>query len=197
MLAGVAVLGYLAATFVQVWRTAAAVPTRPAQAIVVMGAAQYNGRPSPVFAARLDHAADLYRDGLAPLVVVTGGRRPGDSFSEASSADLYLQAAGVPPEALLLETQGRTSYESLAATARFLMERDIRDVIVVSDPWHLHRSAEIAERVGLQPRLAGAPASRYSTITALRQMLRETAAVAVGRIIGYRRLDRLSLALSG
>ena len=182
---------YVAVTFVQVWAASRRDDAAPADAILVLGAAQYNGRPSPVFQARLDHAAELYHAGLAPLVVVTGGGAPGDATTEARTADSYLQAAGVPAEALRLEVQGRTSYESLAASARFLIAEGVRSVILVSDGWHLARSADIARSVGLEP-LGSPSASRCSWAGQLRQMVRETAGLAVGRIIGHRRLDRLA-----
>src|SRR5688500_7362300 len=147
-----------------------------------MGAAQYNGRPSPVFQARLDHAAQLYAEGVAPVVTVTGGGAPPEGgFSEATAADLYLQSRGVPASALRLEVDGRTSYESLAASARFLAAEGIDEVVLVSDAWHLHRSAEIAAEVGLQPRVSPAPESPYSTWGELRQLSREALAVSVGR----------------
>jgi uncharacterized SAM-binding protein YcdF (DUF218 family) len=98
----------------------------------------------------------------------------------------------VPREALRLEVDGTTSYESLAASARILRDEGLRDVILVSDGWHLRRSSVIAESVGLVPWPSPTPTSPYSTARALQQMVRETAGLAVGRIIGFRRLDNLS-----
>lgn len=189
-------LVYAVVTFAQVWWAAGADRAEPADAIVVLGAAQYDGDPSPVFAARLDHAADLYGQGLAPVVVVTGGRQPGDTVSEARAADAYLQERGVPATALRLEVDGRTSYESLAASARFLTREGIEEVILVSDGWHLGRSAEIARDVGLVPRTSPAPGSVYTASTAVKQMVRETAGLAIGRLIGFRRLDNLATTLA-
>lgn len=191
----VAILAYIALTFAQVAITAARDQAQPADAILVLGAAQYNGQPSPVFAARLDHAARLYAEGLAPIVVVTGGRQDGDAQSEANAADAYLQANGVPASALRLEVNGRTTYESIAASARFLTDEEVRDVILVSDGWHLERSAAIAADVGLVPHPSPAVDSPYTTGSALQQMLRETTGLAVGRLIGFRRLDNLSTTL--
>ncbi|CAN5233835.1 YdcF family protein [soil metagenome] len=185
-------LVYVGATFAHVWWTAAQDRAQPADAIIVMGAAQYQGRPSPVFAARLDHAAALYARDLAPVVVVTGGSQPGDRVSEAFAGYSYLQRRGVPESALRLEVDGRTSYESLSATARFLRDEAIEDVIVVSDGWHLARSAQIAESVGLTALPSPAPGSPYSGARSLQQMVRETGALSVGRLIGFRRLDNLS-----
>jgi uncharacterized SAM-binding protein YcdF (DUF218 family) len=185
---------YVAVTFGQVWWTASHDQARPAEAILVLGAAQYQGRPSRVFQSRLDHAAALYADGLAPVVVVTGGQQPGDVFSEAFTAYAYLQDQGVPDSALRLEIDGRTSYESIAASARFLQDEGISEVILVSDGWHLARSAAIARSVGMTPWVSPTPESVYSTAGTLQAMVRETAGLAVGRVIGFRRLDRLSVA---
>ena len=116
---------YFVVTFVQVWMAARSDDARPSQAIVVLGAAQYDGRPSNVFRARLDHAADLYDDGIAPTIVVTGGKQEGDRFTEATAGADYLHSLGVPDSAILRETTSRSSWESLSATANFLEERGI------------------------------------------------------------------------
>ncbi len=113
---------YLSVTFFQVWRAARRDDARPSDAIVVLGAAQYDGRPSPVLAARLDHALELYEEGVAPMIVVTGGRQDGDRFTEATAAATYLHEHGVPDDAILRETTGRSSWESLSAAARFLKQ---------------------------------------------------------------------------
>ena len=117
-----AALLYYVVTFVQVWWAARQDDTRRSQAIVVLGAAQYNGRPSPVFKARLDHAATLYHDRVAPLIVVTGGKQTGDMFTEATSGANYLHDKGIPDSAILRETTSRTSWESLSAAARDRLE---------------------------------------------------------------------------
>ncbi|MGI8492971.1 MAG: YdcF family protein, partial [Acidimicrobiales bacterium] len=115
-----AVLVYLLVTLVQVWHAAGEDQARPAQAIVVLGAAQYNGHPSPVLRARLDHAYDLWSKKLAPIIVVTGGRAPGDQHTEAEAGANYLAGRGVPQAEVLREVTGRDSWQSLAAAARFL-----------------------------------------------------------------------------
>jgi len=141
---------YSGITFVQVWLAGRHDGARATQALVVLGAAQYNGRPSPVLRARLDHAADLYNRGLAPVVVVTGGRAEGDRFTESGVSATYLHRQGVPEAAILREASGRTSWESLAASARFLRDRGINEVVLVSDPFHAARIAGIAEELGLE-----------------------------------------------
>lgn len=185
-LALVVLVGYLGGTFVQVWKASRHDGARDAQAIVVLGAAQYDGRPSPALAQRLDHALDLYEHGRAPMVVVTGGRQSGDRFTEATAGYNYLRHHGVPDHAIRKEVQGRTTYESLAAVARFLRTEDVDDVVLVSGPAHAKRLAGIADSVGLHAAISPAAGS-----TDLRALARETLAVSVGRLVGYRRLDRL------
>lgn len=132
---------------------------RPSDAIAVLGAAQYNGRPSPVLKARLDHAAALYRRGLAPLVVVTGGRAAGDSESEAAVSRRYLLELGMPDSVILAEETGGSTEPSLRAAAATIRRRGGRDVILVSDGFHLLRLTIVARRLGLTPHGSPAKAS--------------------------------------
>jgi uncharacterized SAM-binding protein YcdF (DUF218 family) len=183
---GALVVAYFLVTLVQVWRTARTDRARPAEAIVVLGAAQYDGRPSPVLEARLTHAAALYQRGLAPVIVVTGGRADGDRFSEAAASANFLHGLGVPDDVILREDTGRNTWESLVATARFLHERGMSRVVLVSDGYHLARAKGIAGDVGLDastsPTPGGPPVGR---------LVKETVAVGVGRIIGFGRMSRL------
>ncbi|MEJ7844893.1 MAG: YdcF family protein [Acidimicrobiales bacterium] len=179
-------VGYLGVTFVQVWQASGRDRARPAEAIVVLGAAQYDGRPSPVLASRLDHAVALYDDGIAPLIVVTGGRRDGDRFTEAQASAVYLERHGVPGGAIERETTGANSWETLVSAARFLTDQGITDVVLVSDPYHAERIEAIADDLGLDATVS--PADTPNPLSAL---VRETGAVAVGRIIGWDRLVRL------
>jgi len=121
-----------------------------AEAIVVLGAAQYRGRPSPVLRARLDHAIGLYARGLAPRIVLTGGTAEGDTASEALVSRAYLLQAGVPDSVLLLENEGRTTSQSLTRVAQMLRARDLERVILVSDPFHVFRASLVARRHGLR-----------------------------------------------
>jgi uncharacterized SAM-binding protein YcdF (DUF218 family) len=123
---------------------------RPADAIVVLGAAQYNGRPSPVLRARLDHALGLFREGLAPLIVVTGGIGKGDTISEAMVGRRYLMAHEVPAEAVAAEGIGRTTTASMDAVAIWLRRQGITRVILVSDPFHMFRLRLEARRTSLE-----------------------------------------------
>jgi uncharacterized SAM-binding protein YcdF (DUF218 family) len=187
VLAGVAVV-YLSVTAFQVWRAARQDQAAPADAIVVLGAAQYDGRPSPVYRARLDHAAELYARDLAPVVVVTGGRRPGDRFTEAAAGAGYLVAHGVPEEAIVLESGGSDSWTSLQAAARVLGDR--RDVLLVSSPYHALRTRHIAAEVGLDGR-SSPSADREGAAERVWHLGSETLRVGAGRILGYGRLVRL------
>ncbi len=124
---------------------------RPSDAIVVLGAAQYWGRPSPVLRARLDHAVDLWRRRMAPRVVLTGGVGVGDTTSEAAVSRKYVIGRGIPDTAILLETTGRTTQESLRSVAALLRSRNEESVILVSDPFHMLRLDILARRFGLVP----------------------------------------------
>jgi len=177
---------YVLVTFAQVWSTARSDQTGPADAIVVLGAAQYDGDPSPVLRSRLDHAAELYFADQARVIVVTGGNQAGDRFTQAGAGYRYLRALGVPDEALLLEVDGTSTYTELAATARFLRDRGMSSVLMVSDGYHSARLLAIARELGLE-----AAVSPTTTGYGARSLVRETAAVAVGRLIGFRRLDAL------
>jgi len=183
----VALLAYLVVTFAQVWGAARHDQARPAEAIVVFGTAQYNGVPSPVLAARLDHAIDLYRRELAPVIVVTGGNQPGDRFTEATASANYLIRRGVPDADVLREVSGTSSWQSLAAAANFLDDRGIREVLLVSDPFHSLRIRAMASELGLQGHSSPTVSSPIRGATEARYMAREAVAVAVGRVIGFRR----------
>jgi len=179
-------------TLFQVWRAADADDRDRSQAIIVLGAAQYDGRPTDVFKARLDHAADLYHAGVAPTIVVTGGKQPGDRYTEAGAGAEYLHRLGVPDDAILRETTGTSSWESLAASARFLQERGIQDVTLVSDPFHSLRIELIAEELGFD---AHTSPTRTSPIDGVDEWLRygaEAVRVAFGEIFGFGRLARAS-----
>ncbi|MGH9008583.1 MAG: YdcF family protein [Acidimicrobiia bacterium] len=182
---------YLAVTFLQVWQTGRRDEARPAQAVIVLGAAQFDGRPSAVLRARLDHAAALYHRKLAPVVVVTGGKIEGDRFTESAASANYLHSRGVPDQAILREATGRTSWQSLAASARFLHQRGIRDVVLVSDPFHAARIAGIADELGFHAATSPTRTSPITGLSEFRHMVTETAQVGIARVIGFRRLVRL------
>lgn len=119
----------------------------PSDAIVVMGAAQYNGRPSAVFQARLDHAEELYREKVAPLIVVLGGKREGDRLTEAQAGAAYLERR-LPADKVTGVKAGSTTLESLRLFKGLARDRDLHSIVIVSDPLHLARSKKMAEDLG-------------------------------------------------
>lgn len=164
----------------------------PADAIVVLGAAQYVGRPSPVLRARLDHAIDLYRQGYAPLLVLTGGVGEGDTTSEAAVGRRYAHSAGIPDSSILTEEHGRTTTESLYAVSALLHDRHATRVILVSDPFHVLRLRVLADRLDLE---AATSPTRTSPISASRgerwsYVVSESVKVPLTLILGGR-VDRL------
>lgn len=124
---------------------------QPADAIVVLGAAQYAGRPSPVLRARLDHALDLWHRHLGKLLILTGGTGTGDTTSEAAVGRTYAIKHGVPDTVILMETQGRTTSESMRAVAGMLEARGLQTAVLVSDPFHMLRLRILARRFGFTP----------------------------------------------
>ena len=185
-----AVAVYLVVTAVQVWLTGRRYEPRPAGAIVVMGAAQYDGVPSPDLAARLDEAEILWRAHDATEVMVTGSKQPGDQFTESEASARYLEAAGIPAGDIL-EAGGSTSWENLADAAPELLARGARTVLVVTDPFHEDRSMAIASSVGLQPYPTPTHTSPINGMSTVPYYAKETVGVALGRIIGFENLDRL------
>ena len=181
---------YLSVTFVQVWMASRRDDAKKSDAIIVLGAAQFDGRPSKILAARLDHALDLYKKGIAPKIVVTGGNQPGDRFTEASASAKYLHEHGVPESAILREVQGHSSWQSLAAAARFLKADEMTHVVLVSDPYHSARIDDIAREVGLHAVSSPTRTSPIKGAGEWRRIFTETLRVGAGRIFGYGRLDR-------
>jgi uncharacterized SAM-binding protein YcdF (DUF218 family) len=123
---------------------------RAVDAIVVLGAAQYNGRPSPVLRARLDHALRLYNEGYAPRIVVTGGVGRGDTTSEAIVGRHYLLARDVVPGDVVVQPQGRSTQASMTAVADWLEAEGLHSVLLVSDPFHMYRLRLEARRTNLE-----------------------------------------------
>jgi uncharacterized SAM-binding protein YcdF (DUF218 family) len=183
-------VAYLVVTAVQVWWTGRRYEPRPAGAIVVMGAAQYNGVPSPDLAARLDQALVLWRGHVAPLIMVTGYKEPGDRYTEAQASARYLMADGVPAGDIA-ESGGSDSWENLAQAAPVLLDRGDGTVLIVTDRFHEARCLSIATDVGLRPYPTPAQHSPITGWSAVPYYAKETAGVAVGRIIGFDRLDAL------
>lgn len=179
------VVAYLGVTFLQVWLATDDDAAGPADAIVVLGAAQWDGRPSPVFQRRLDHAAELWSAGVAPNIVVTGGKQSGDRVTQGFAAYDYLRRRGVPDAALLVEVNGTDTYTELSASAGILRAAGLgNQVVLVTDGYHALRTRLVAEEVGLA---AGVSVASEGIRPA--QLVRETAGVAAGRLVGFRRLS--------
>jgi uncharacterized SAM-binding protein YcdF (DUF218 family) len=186
---GAAVLAALllvASTALAIWWTARQ-DSRPASdAIVVLGSAQYNGVPSSIFEARLEHALSLWEDGVAPVVVTVGGRAAGDQFTEAEAGRDYLLDAGIPAESLLPVQEGVDTLESMRAVGTAFAERGWSSAVLVTDPWHAMRAERMAEDAGVSaessPTRQG-PAVQ-TRATQFRYILRETAAYLLYRVTG-------------
>src|ERR1051326_6104371 len=150
-LLGFLMFGAWALSLGAVWIWSKRDEARSAAAIVVLGAAQYDGKPSPVLRAREDHASELYRRKLAGRIIFTGGVGDRDPTSEAAVAQRYAIERGVPARAILIETVGRSTSESLQQVATLMEAAPSRDVILVSDPFHMLRLSIVARRYGLTP----------------------------------------------
>jgi uncharacterized SAM-binding protein YcdF (DUF218 family) len=146
LIAGTAIAGYAA---YRIWDQGNRDERPRADAIVVMGAAQYDGRPSPVFAARLDHAIDLFHEGVAPRLIVTGGKRAGDRTTEAASARIYAVQHDVPDEAILSEDASRTTLQSIRGVAMVMRDAGLGSAVFVSDPSHMLRVLRMASDQGI------------------------------------------------
>jgi uncharacterized SAM-binding protein YcdF (DUF218 family) len=180
---------YFFVSLLQVWNTGRSADRQPVGAIVVLGAAQYDGRPSPQLQARLDHALELWNLNLASYIVVTGGKQEGDRFTEAAASREFFESSGVASDLIFEENSGTTTYASLFAVSQVVRDLEIDRVLIVSDPFHLLRAKLIANEVGLD---ASSSSTRTSVIQggdAFRRNLQEAAGVAIGRIVGFQRVD--------
>ena len=181
-----AVVLLVASTALAIWYTARQDARPGSDAIVVLGSAQYNGKPSSIFEARLEHAAALYRQGVAPVVVTVGGKKSGDAFTEAEAGRDYLAEQGLPADALLAVPHGVDTLESMRDVAGVFDERGWHSAVLVTDPWHAMRAEKMAEDAGMDasssPTRQG-PAVQTRT-TQFRYILRETAAYLLYRATG-------------
>lgn len=149
--------------------------TRPADTAIVLGAAVVGDEPTPVFAARIDHAIDLYREGMVDIIIFTGARSPEDELSEAEAARRYALARGVPADAILTEEASRITSENIANAAQIMRQHDLVSALVVSDPPHMLRSVRMARDAGIDAASSPTPTSRYQTLaTQLPFIARET-----------------------
>lgn len=155
---------------------------RATDAIVVLGAAQYNGKPSPVLAARLDHAAVLYRQSVAPRIITVGGKQPGDRYTEAGAGMHYLTQQGVPTADIAAVPAGRDTKQSLIAVAKMAEREGWRSVTLVSDPAHMARVDAIAEHLGFQAHLSPTRKGDGTALTT-EYVARETAGLLAFQLV--------------
>src|SRR5215469_9836956 len=172
VLVGVAIVAALAASAIEIAGVAREIriqstvdEAQPADVIVVLGAAEYRGRPSPVLEARLNHALFLYLQGLAPRILTTGGKGNDPTYSEGEVAHAYLSRHGVPSEAILVESEGGSTVRSIAGAREIMRRMDLKSCIVVSDGYHIYRVKKMLEGMGMKvygsPRPAGPPAEGW------------------------------------
>jgi uncharacterized SAM-binding protein YcdF (DUF218 family) len=185
------VVAYFAISLFQVWSTGRSHHGGQVDAIVVMGAAQYDGRPSPQLQARLDHVVELWNEGVAPTIIVTGGNQPGDRFTEAESSTNYLVKNGVPESVIIGEDTGRSSWESLQLVADLARDRGIGTIVLVSDPYHSLRIRLMAEELGFRAYTSSTTTSPVHDWNNLKRHLEEAAGVGLGRILGFDRVESL------
>ena len=159
-LAALAAVAWFASICLAIVRQASQQEVHPADAIVVFGAAEYAGRPSPVYRARLDHAFDLFQRGVAPVVITTGGAAADPSFSEGGVGHDYLMKRGIPDASLIAETQGSDTAQSAERVGVILRTNHMRSCIAVSDEYHVFRIQKLLEHEGVQVYVAPRPDSR-------------------------------------
>ena len=184
----------------QVWWVGRSDQARSVDAIVVLGVAQYDGRPSPQLQARLDHALALWQEGLSPLVITTGGNQPGDRFTEAETSANYLidgspdssVDVAVPADSIVQENSGSTTRESLIAVRNIMQDRGLHSVLIVTDPYHSLRSRLIAQDLGLVAYISPTRTSPLRGASAVSRHVREALGVALANLIGFANLERLT-----
>lgn len=180
---------YTTITFISILYVGHSDAGENADAVVVMGAAQYDGTPSPLLESRLQHALDLYNQGRVKIIAVTGGKIPGDRFTEAAASRRWLTDRGVPSTVIIREDVGRSTWESLSSLAPVLRKNNISSVLVSTDRWHMQRCLLSLRDLDV---------TAYSSATATSPLrgaqrawgkyVKETAGVSLGRIIGFDRL---------
>ena len=186
---------YGSVNLAQVWWVGRSDQATAVDAIVVLGVAQYDGRPSPQLQARLDHALTLLLEGASPLVITTGGNQPGDRFTEAeTSANYLINGLGIDYQAveILQENSGSTTRESLIGVRDIMQSRGLHSVLIVTDPYHSLRSRLIAQDLGLVAYVSPTRTSPLQGASAVSRHVREALGVAVAHLIGFSNLERLT-----
>jgi vancomycin permeability regulator SanA len=170
----------------RIWLVARDDDRRPSEVILVLGAAQFDGRPSSIFEARLVHARNLYQDGVAPLIMTVGGSAPGDRLTEASAGRDYLVGVGVPAEDVVAVEVGRDTLQSVDAAAERMEQLGLDTAVIVTDPWHALRTRTMARDEGIDA--VASPTRRGPAVrtreTQVRYIARETLGLIYYRIFG-------------
>lgn len=186
----VGITGYVIATAVDVMM-AGRDTSATADVIVVLGAAQYDGTPSPLLASRLDTALSLYRKGSAPLIAVTGGKSEGDRFTEAAASRRWLVDRGVDGNDIVGEDLGRSTWESLSSLQPVLRQAGVTSVIAVSSSWHVARAESMLRELGFHVATVESPDGVLSSRVERNNLVQEIAGVALGRLVGFENLEQL------
>jgi len=182
-LAAVAAIAYLASICTGIELAASEQDTRPADAIVVFGAAEYSGRPSPVYRARLDHAFDLFQRKVAPVVITTGGSAADPTYSEGGVGHDYLMSRGIPDGSLIAETQASDTAQSAERIAVIMRANHMHTCVAVSDAYHVFRIRKLLEHQGIQVHLAPRPDSRpHAAWARMEAVLREAVSYALWKL---------------
>lgn len=186
----IALVSYVIVTFAVIWFEGNYDNGKTGDAIVVMGAAQYDGQPSPLLESRLAVALSLWQDQRAPLIALTGGKREGDRFTESEAGRMWLMKNGVPGDAVVMETVGQSTWQSVEALKPVLVDNEATRVLVVSSDWHIGRSAATLEDAGID--VVGSASPKNADGWDFYEWTRETIGVSVGQIIGFRQLFSIS-----
>ena len=180
---------YLIATFISLWSAGRFQTDERAEAIVVMGAAQYDGVPSQMLESRLQHALTLFEDGMAPVIAVTGGKKEGDRFTEASTSRRWLMDRGVPSSAIIFEDKGTSTWDSLSKLAPVLRDANIDHVLVSTDQWHVQRSVLSLRELGFSATASPVPNGVWTSVfRSPMKYAKEIIGVGVGRLISFKTL---------
>ena len=187
---------YVGLTVFEVWRVGRTQSTTQVDAIVVMGAAQYDGVPSPLLKARLMRAFELWEQKVAPRIVLTGGNKPGDRFTEASASAIFLRQQGVPQEDLLQESLSRSTYEALR-NVRNLVATDsnfagIKRIVIVTDPYHELRSRLTAREMNFETTTSPSSNSPIAGNSTFKKHVKEGVGIALARVIGFGNLWKIT-----
>ncbi len=180
---------YFLTVFISIWTAGRTNSNTNAEAIVVMGAAQYDGVPSQMLESRLQHALNLYEDNRAPVIAVTGGKREGDRFTEAETSKRWLTERGVPQTAIIMESSGTSTWESLSNLAPVLQDANIQKVLVSTDQWHVQRSVLSLRELGFSATASPIPNGLWNgVVRSPVKYAKEIFGVGVGRIVGFKTL---------